>query len=125
MIGLCVGNIGFYIASVVPVPILITLKLLELNPQTAVIGALEDQFNNEKRWIAGGVLAIFSLLGIQLGVRIMTAINNVSIAIKFNVLAIIGIVTALICYIIIKDSPAEKNQERWTENKKKHHFIQV
>ena len=40
MIGLCVGNIGFYIASVVPVHLLITLKLLELNPQTAVIGAI-------------------------------------------------------------------------------------
>lgn len=202
MIGLCVGNIGFYIASVVPVALLITLKFLELNPETAAVnfsltaaiggivtlfagyiggiisdrtslkfgkrktwivlgsiigavglsiigyststtiiilawvvccvgfnfvnsalnGALADQCDNEKRGTAGGVLGIFSPLGIQLGVGIMTAINNASISIKFNVLAIIGIVTALICCAIIKDSPAEKNQERRTENKEKESF---
>lgn len=189
MTGLILGNVGFYIASIVPVALLLTLKFLSLNPEGAAVnfsltaaiggiatlvagyiggilsdrisiklgkrktwiilgallgaiglciigysdsvkviisvwvlccigfsfmssalnGALADQCDSEKRGTAGGLLGIFSPLGIQLGVGIMTAINNVSISSKFNVLAVIGVITAMGCCIIIKDSPAEKN----------------
>lgn len=192
MTGLILGNVGFYIASVVPVALLLTLKFLSLNPEDAAVnfsltaaiggvatliagyiggilsdrtsikfgkrktwiilgaligaiglciigysnsikviisvwilccigfnfmssalnGALADQCDGEKRGTAGGLLGIFSPLGIQLGVGIMTAINNASISSKFNVLAAIGVITAIGCCTIIKDSPAEKNNKK-------------
>lgn len=202
MIALCVGNIGFYIASIVPVALLITLKFLELNQETAAVnfsltaaiggivtlfagyiggiisdrttlkfgkrktwivlgsiiggiglsiigyststkiivlawivscigfnflssalnGALADQCDDEKRGTAGGILGIFAPLGIQFGIAIMTAINNTSISTKFNVLAVIGVITSIICCTIIKDSPAEKNREIVKIKKEKSSF---
>ncbi|MDS0524801.1 MFS transporter [Clostridium sp. SHJSY1] len=194
MTGLIIGNVGFYIASIVPTALLLTLKFLELTPQDATInfsltaaiggiatliagyiggmisdktcikfgkrktwiilgsligsvglcvigystsvkvivllwvvccigfnfmysalnGALADQCENEKRGTAGGLLGIFAPVGIQIGIGIMTFINNSSISTKFNVLAVIYVITSVICCTIIKDTPAEK---KTTNNK--------
>lgn len=187
MTGLIIGNVGYYIASIVPVALLLTLKFLELNPQeatnnfsltaaiggiatlisgyvggiisdktrirfgkrrtwivlgsligavglavigystsvevivslwvvccigfnfmySALNGALADQCDNEKRGTAGGLLGIFAPVGIQIGVGIMTVINSSSMSTKFNVLAVIFVITSIMCCMIIKDSPAE------------------
>lgn len=188
VIGLLSGNIGYFLGYVVPTALLLSLKFLEINKETAtvnfslvtavggiatlicgliagvisdrttlsfgkrrtwvlggaLIGALglisigysknlfiivvswvvscigfsflnaainalmADQCPEEKRGTVGGMFGVSSPVGIQLGIAAMTLINGASISIKFNILALIVMIAAIITCLVVKDTPAEK-----------------
>lgn len=197
MLGLIFGNVGYYIASIVPAALLLTIKFLQLDMETATSnfgfttavggiatliagyaggvisdrtkskfgkrrtwiiagalissvglviigyvsevviiagawlvscigfsfmnsalnGALADQCESEKRGTAGGIIGIFAPISIQIGVAIMTLINNTSISTKFNVLSGIILITSIVCCGMINDCPAE-NTETLSDQRK-------
>ncbi|PWV99446.1 sugar phosphate permease [Paenibacillus cellulosilyticus] len=79
----------------------------------AAVGALvPDQVEESKRGTASGILGIFTPVAIMMGMMLMTAINNLPLAMKFNVLAAVSVVTAIIACCLIKESPQQYGDRR-------------
>lgn len=88
----------------------------------AAVGALvPDQVEEAKRGTASGILGIFTPVAIMTGMALMTAVNGLPLAMKFNVLAGVSVVTAIIACCLIKESP--HSYESDTKKKQKTSFF--
>ncbi|MBB3112473.1 MFS family permease [Paenibacillus phyllosphaerae] len=71
----------------------------------AAVGALvPDQVEETKRGTASGILGIFTPVAIMVGMALMTALNSLPLAMKFNVLGGISVVTAIVACFLIQES---------------------
>ena len=70
---------------------------------TALSALVPDQVDERRRGTASGVFGFFNPLSIVVGMGLMTALNSYSVQDKFNLLAAISVICALISCALIKE----------------------
>ncbi|MBP2642830.1 MAG: major facilitator superfamily 1 [Firmicutes bacterium] len=76
---------------------------------TSVVALIPDQVEEGRRGTISGLIGQFIPIGMVSGMGLMTLLNNLPIAAKFNVIAGIAAVGSIICCLLVKDSPARRN----------------
>lgn len=82
------------------------IALLFYNLESVSFSALiPDQVEEQHRGKASGIIGLFNPIAIVLGMITMTALNSLTLTMKFGVLASVSVVGAIIGCILIKDPP--------------------
>jgi len=76
---------------------------------SSVVALIPDQVEEGRRGTISGLIGLFIPVGMVSGMGLMTLLNNLPIAAKFNVIAGIAAVGSIICCLLVKDSPARRN----------------
>lgn len=66
---------------------------------------IPDQVEEQHRGKASGIIGLFNPLAILIGMITMTALNSLTVTMKFGVLSTVSVVGAIIACILIKDPP--------------------
>ncbi|WP_313073545.1 MFS transporter [Lacrimispora sp.] len=69
---------------------------------------LPDQVEENRRGTVSGLVGLFNPLGILFGMMVLTALNNLSLTMKFGAVAGASVLGALIASILIKDEPIDQ-----------------
>lgn len=69
---------------------------------------LPDQVEENRRGTVSGLVGLFNPLGILVGMMVLTALNNLSLTMKFGAVAGVSVLGALIASILIKDEPIDQ-----------------
>ncbi|WP_157448308.1 MFS transporter [Deinococcus geothermalis] len=64
---------------------------------------IPDQVQETRRGTASGVIGMFNPLAIMLGFTLMTALNNLPLTNKFNFLALVSVVGALVACLLVRE----------------------
>lgn len=110
MIGSLVGAaglIGLSTAKTINMVILFwCIALLFYNLSSASFSALiPDQVEEQHRGKASGIIGLFNPVAIVIGMITMTALNGLTLTMKFGVLSTVSVVGAIMACILIKDPP--------------------
>jgi len=82
------------------------IALLFYNLSSASFSALiPDQVEEKHRGKASGVIGLFNPVAIVIGMITMTALNSLTLTMKFGVLSSVSVVGAIVACILIKDPP--------------------
>ncbi|MBP2642828.1 MAG: major facilitator superfamily 1 [Firmicutes bacterium] len=74
----------------------------------SVIALIPDQVDEGRRGIVSGLIGLFIPVAMGSGMGLMTLLNNIPIAVKYDVIAGIGVVGSIICCLLVKDGPARR-----------------
>ncbi|MEF2279630.1 MFS transporter [Deinococcus sp. YIM 134068] len=81
----CVAQVGYTFAS------------------AAYSALIPDQVPESRRGTASGLIGMFNPLAIMLGFTLMTAVNSLSLGSKFNILALVSVVGALVTCLLVRE----------------------
>lgn len=100
--------------SVTMVVIFWSIALAAYSTAFAAYSALfSDQVEEKRRGTASGVIGLFNPVAILVGMIILTALNNLSLTMKYGVVAAISLIGAVTTCILVKDEPIK----HYTSNK--------
>ncbi|MBP2655650.1 MAG: major facilitator superfamily 1 [Firmicutes bacterium] len=88
------------------------LAVFCINFAMASLSALiPDQVEEGRRGMASGIIGLFNPVAIVTGMGLMTALNSIPTATKFDVIAGVVVVCGVVCCFIIKDGPGLRQLE--------------
>lgn len=113
LIGSLVGAaslIGIGLAKTVTmVVVLWSIALIFYSTAFAAYSALfSDQVDESRRGTASGLIGLFNPVAILVGMIVLTALNNLTLIMKYGVVASISVIGALIACLLIKDEPIKQ-----------------
>jgi len=92
--------------SITMIVVCCCIALLFYNLAYASYSALiPDQVEEKHRGKASGIIGLFNPVAIVIGMITMTALNNLTLTMKFGVLSSVSIIGAIIACILVKDPP--------------------
>lgn len=95
--------------SVVLVIVLWSVALIFYSTAFASYSALlPDQVDESRRGTVSGLVGLFNPLGILVGMAVLTAINGLTLLMKYGAVAGISVLGAIIACVLIKDEPIKK-----------------
>lgn len=112
-IGALVGAaslIGIALAKTVTMVVVFwSIALMFYSTAFAAYSALfSDQVEEKRRGTASGVIGLFNPIAILVGMTLLTALNSLSLTMKYSVVAGISLAGALITCLLVKDEPIKQ-----------------